>query len=617
MLRRKFLANTAATAAAFLPGPRAIAAARDREWNWYGGDAHASRYSPVGRITPSNVRHLKVAWTHKTGDASTRPATAIECTPIVIDGVMYITTARVRVQALEAATGKLLWTFDPLQGQSSRRSPGVSRGVTYWEEGADKRILANYQDQLWSLDARTGKPVPSFGREGVIDLKRQLDHDMRNLTFKHTTPVVVYKDVIITGGGGGEGPYPESPGHIRGYDARSGKRRWIFHTVPKPNQFGNDTWEGDSWVYTGGANNWAGMSVDAARGMVFAGIGSPAFDFYGGNRKGSNLFGNSVVALDALSGERKWHFQIVHHDTWDYDMPAQPALLTIRNNGRSVDVVVQPTKQGWLFFFERDTGKPIWPIEERPIPASDLYGERLHPTQPYPTRPPALNRQGWKDEWITDISPESHAYVKAIVEKLKRGPLYTPTTKSGGLIHPGFRGGPLWGGCSFDPQRNRLFVSSDETSNVIAFEDASPDMPFRYALKTRAPLQDQDGYPGIKPPWGYMSAIDCDKGGFAWRVVNGEIPELKARGIANTGSPSHGGCISTAGGLVFMAGTFDKKIRAFSSDSGEVLWEYELPQGGFATPCTYEADGKQYVVIAAGGGKNGSAANDEFLAFSL
>jgi quinoprotein glucose dehydrogenase len=351
--------------------------------------------------------------------------------------------------------------------------------------------------------------------------------------------------------------------------------------------------------------------------LVFAGIGSPAFDFYGGNRKGANLFGNCVVALDAMSGARKWHFQIVHHDIWDYDLPAQPALITMRQGGRTIDAVVQPTKQGWMFFFDRETGKPIWPIEERPIPASDLYGERLHPTQPYPSKPPAVSRQGWKDEWITDISPESHAHVKAIVEKLKRGPIYTPTTKSGGLIHPGFRGGPLWGGCSFDPKRNRVFVNSDETSNVIAFEDAKPSMPFRYALKTRSPLQDQNGYPGIKPPWGYMTAIDCEKGDFAWRVVNGEIPELKAKGIAKTGSPSHGGSICTAGGLVFMAGTFDKKFRAFSSDSGEVVWEHQLPQGGFATPCSYEANGKQYVVIAAGGGKNGSDSNDEFIAFSL
>lgn len=618
MNRRTFLYQ-AAVSAAILPGPRALAngTPRDREWNWYAGDAFASRHSRCDRITPSNVKDLKVAWVHKTGDASTRPSTVIECTPIVVDGIMYLTTARLKVQALKAASGELLWTFEPGEVQTSRRAPGISRGVCYWEEGDDKRLFATYRDQLLSIDARTGKLVDSFGTGGRVDLKTDFDHDMRNLNYKHTSPVVVYKDVVITGGGGGEGPYPEAPGHIRGYDARTGKRRWIFHTIPRPGEFGNETWENDSWVSIGGTNNWAGMSVDPVRGWVFAGIGSPAFDFYGGNRKGANLFGNSVVALDALSGERKWHYQIVHHDTWDYDMPAQPALITMRQGGRTIDAVVQPTKQGWLWFFDRQTGKPIWPVEERPIPASDLPGEQLSATQPYPSKPPALSRQGWKDEWITDITPEAHAHVKAIVEKLKRGPIYTPEAKDGTIVHPGFRGGALWGGCCFDPKRNRVFVNSDETTNIIAFADAKPGMPFRYSLTKRQELEDADGYPGIKPPWGYVTAVDCEKGEFAWRVVNGEFAELKAKGIPKTGTCSHGGSICTAAGLVFMAGTFDKKMRGFDSDSGKVLWETELPAGGFATPCTYEAEGKQFVVIAAGGGKDGSQANDEFIAFSL
>jgi len=617
MDRRKFLLQSAATAA-FIPGERAHAngTPRDREWNWYAGDAHASRYSPVERINASNVKNLKVAWTHKTGDANLRPATAIECTPIVVDGVMYITTARVKVQALKAATGELIWTFDPGASSGARRSPGVNRGVCYWEEGNDKRIIATYQDQLWAINAATGKAVETFGKKGMIDLKEEFDHDMRNLTFKHTSPAVVYKDVIVTGGGGGEGPYPEAPGHIRGWDAKTGKRRWIFHTVPRPGEFGNDTWEGDSWIPTGGTNCWAGMSLDPKLGWVFAGVGSPSFDFYGGNRKGANLFGNCVLALDALTGERKWHFQTVHHDIWDWDLPAQPALITMRQGGKPIDAVVQCSKQGWLWFFDRQTGKPIWPIEERPVPPSDIAGEQLWKTQPHPTKPAPISRQGWKDEWITDISPESHAFVKAKVEKLSRGPAFTPTKRTGGIIHPGFRGGPLWGGCSFDPKRNRVFVNSDETSNVVIFEDAKPGMPYRYGLTERGQLLDQNGYPGIKPPWGYMTAIDCDKGEHAWRVVSGEIPELKAKGL-NTGSNSHGGSVCTAGGLVFHAGTFDKKIRAYDSDSGKVLWEYTLPQGGFATPCTYEANGKQFVVIAAGGGKNGSDANDEFIAFSL
>jgi quinoprotein glucose dehydrogenase len=617
--RRKFLKHSAAVTpvAVFIPGARANGPDRSREWVAYGGDEGASRYSQCDQITPANAKNLKVAWVHKTGDASERPATAIECTPIVVDGVMYLTTARLKVQALKAASGELIWTFDPLQGRPSRRAPGVNRGVTYWEEGGDKRIFFPYQDQLWSLDAKTGKPVESFGAGGMIDLKEHFDHDMTGLTFKHTSPVVVFQDVVITGGGGGEGPYPEAPGHIRGWDARTGKRRWIFHTVPKPGEFGHDTWAGESWKYTGGTNCWAGMSVDLKRGVVYAGIGSPSFDFWGGNRHGDNLFGNCVLALDALTGKRKWHFQTVHHDIWDYDLPAQPALFSIRQGRRTVDAVVQVTKQSFLFFLDRDTGKPLFPVEERPIPPSPMPGEKLSRTQPFPLKPPPVSRQGFFDDWITDISREAHAAVKAQVDKLAHGPLFTPTRYEGGIIHPGFRGGPLWGGCSFDPKRNLVFVSSDETSNIIAFDEAKPEMSVKMGLRTRQQLLDPEGYPGIKPPWGYMTAIDADKGDFRWRVVNGEFKELKARGIPKTGSNSHGGSICTAGGLVFMAGTFDKMMRAFDSETGKVVWEQELPAGGFATPMTYEANGKQYVVIAAGGGKNGSKANDEYIAFSL
>ena len=615
MNRRQFLYQTAAAASL-----GAAPSNRAKEWNHYGGDAGASRYSPCEQIKPANVAKLKVAWTHKTADANSRPATVIECTPIVVDGVMYITTARNRVQALEAASGKLLWTFDAGVaggGAPSRRAPGVNRAVCYWEEGDDKRIFATFRDQLWAINARTGQPVPGFGKNGAIDLKENFDHDMSKLTFKHSSPVVVYKDVVITGGGGGEGPYPEAPGHIRGWDAKTGKRRWIFHTIPQPGEFGHETWAGDSWKYTGGTNCWAGMSVDEKRGWVFAGIGSPSFDYWGGNRAGDNLYGNCVLALDALTGERKWHYQIVHHDIWDYDMPAQPALITVKKDGRTIDAVVQPTKQAYLFILDRETGKPLFPVEERPIPASKMPGEVLSKTQPHPVKPPPLARLGFKKEWITDISPEAHAHVSAIVEKLEYGDLFHPAPMSGGIVHPGFRGGPLWGGCSFDPKRNRIFVNSDETTNYIAFKDAEPGMNVRFGLSKRVVLQDHEGYPGIKPPWGYMTAVDAGKGEFAWRVVNGEYAELKKRGIPKTGTHSHGGSICTAAGLVFMAGTFDRMIRAFDSKSGKILWEHELPAGGFATPMTYEANGKQYVVIAAGGGKDGSKANDEFIAFAL
>ncbi len=611
MHRRDFLAGAAA---ASLP---AGAAPASKEWQVYGSDSGASRYSACEQIGKKNVSKLKLAWTHHTEDASERPATAIECTPIVVDGTMFLTTPRIKTRAIDPVTGKTKWTFDPARGQGTRSAPGVSRGVTYWSQGRDKRIFSVYRDQLLSIDAVTGELDSKFGDKGAIDLTRNLDHDMTGLAFRHSSPVVVFEDLVITGGGGGEGPYPEAPGHIRAYDARTGQRRWIFHTVPKPGEFGHETWSGDSWKTTGGTNCWAGMSVDAKRGIVFAGIGSPSFDFYGGNRKGANLFGNCVLALDCRTGKRVWHFQTVHHDVWDYDLPAQPVLITIRQKGKSVDAVVQVTKQGFVYFFDRATGKPLFPVEERPIPKSDIEGEELWPTQPHPLKPPPVSRQGFTEADITDISPEAHAHVKKIFDGARTGALFTPVAKRGVLIHPGFRGGPLWGGLAFDPVRNRIFVGSDEWTNRVALDDAGPGEGFRYALKDRAPVTDHEGYPGFKPPWGYMTAIDCDSGDFVWRVVNGEFPELTKRGIKKTGTPSHGGAFCTAGGIVVKAGTFDKKIRAFDSDSGDVLWEHELNAGGFATPCTYEANGKQYIAVAAGGGKDGSRATDEFVAFSL
>ncbi|MEZ5403060.1 MAG: pyrroloquinoline quinone-dependent dehydrogenase [Bryobacteraceae bacterium] len=614
MDRRSFVQSAAAAAAASLA---ADAAEPAWEWRVYGGDAGASRYAPLAQINKSNVARLKPAWTHRTGDALERPATAIECTPIVVDGVMFLTTPQVKVRAVNALTGETRWTFDPAAGSRSRRAPGANRGVTYWRDGDAKRIFAPVRDMLYSIDAVTGELDAAFGEKGVVDLSKDLDVDMTGKSFRHSSPVVVFEDLVIVGGGGGEGPYPEAPGHIRAYDARTGKRRWIFHTAPRPGEFGNDTWEGDSWIHVGGTNCWSGMSLDAGRGIVFAGIGSPSFDFYGGNRKGANLFGNCVLALDARSGGRKWHFQTVHHDVWDYDLPAQPALLTIRNGGARRDVVVQITKQSFVFVLDRETGEPVFPVEERPIPKSDVVNEQLWPTQPWPVKPPPLSRIGFFEKDITDISPEAHAHVKAIFDQCRAGALFTPVAKDGVLIHPGFRGGPLWGGSAFDPERNLLFVGSDEWTNRIVLRDGQPGEPFRYGLVDRAPVTDHEGYPAIKPPWGYMTAIDMDKGEFRWRVVNGEYPELTKRGIRKTGTPSHGGAICTSGGLVFKAGTVDKMIRAFDSDTGAVLWEHRLDEGGFATPSTYEAGGKQFVVIAAGGGKDGSRSSDEFVAFAL
>lgn len=623
--RRSFLKGGASLAAActgsaFIPGARATTKDPDREWQHYGGDAGSTRYSPLDQINRSNVKRLKVAWVHHTEDAVERPATTIECTPIVVDGVMYLSTARLQVRALDAATGKAIWNFDHAAGSRRRGAPGVNRGVTYWQDpgnSKDQRIYIPIREQLLCLNAATGKLIPGFANEGALNLNKDFDPDRPELPVKHTSPVVIYKDLVITGGGGGDGADPQAPGHIRAYDARTGKRKWIFYTIPKPGQFGHDTWGGDSWKTAGGTNNWGGLSLDLKRGWLFVSTGSPSFDYYGGFRKGTNLFGNSIVVLNASTGERVWHFQLVHHDVWDYDLPCQPALITIRRGGRTIDAVAQMTKMGMVFLFERETGKPIFPIEERPVPASDIPGEELWPTQPFPVKPPPLNRLAFTEDDITNISPEAHAAVRKIWSGSRAGRIYLPPSRHGTIVHPGFRGGVLYGGCSFDPKRNRLFINSDENTNRIVLEEAPPDRGYRYHLTQRIRLYDAEGYPAIKPPWGYMTAIDLEKGEFAWRVVNGEFPELKARGVPKTGTPTNGGSIATAGGLVFMAGTFDEKMRAFDADSGEILWEHQLEAAGYATPCTYEVNGRQYVTIAAGGGKGFTKPGDSFVTFAL
>ena len=359
------------------------------------------------------------------------------------------------------------------------------------------------------------------------------------------------------------------------------------------------------------------MSLDQERGWLFASTGSPAFDYWGGDRKGQNLFGNCVLALDAETGKRQWHFQVVHHDVWDYDLPAQPALVTMRQGGKTIDAVVQVTKQSLVFFFDRQTGKPIFPVEERRMPQSKVPGEELWPTQPFPTKPPPLSRIRLDAKQMTNISPEAHAKFVELLENTDHGLLYEPPSTRGTFVHPGFRGGSLWGGCCHDPERNLLFATSDENTNRITLSPADSGEGYEWKLSERWKVRDDEGYPIVKPPWGYVTAIDMETGDFKWRVVNGEYPELTAQGLPKTGTPSHGGSIATKGGLVFFAGTFDRKFRAFDGDTGEILWEHQLEAGGFATPCSYEVDGKQYVVIAAGGGKGDSPAGDAYVCFSL
>lgn len=608
--RRDFLTS------AFLAAPTWSAERTEADWRYYGGDAGASRFSPLEQIQRANVAKLKPAWSYRCGDASQRPSTTIECTPLVVDGVMYLTTARVNVRALKAATGEALWDFAPQSAPA--RGATVNRGVAWFEDGKDRRVFAAIRDKLYCLDPRKGEPLKNFGDNGVVDLAAQFDRDMTGLSFRVTSPAVVFEDTVIVGGGGGEGPRPEAPGHVRGYDVYTGKRKWIFHTIPHPGESGYDTWPREAWRRSGAANNWAGMSVDLKRGWVFVSTGSASFDFWGGDRHGDNLFSDCVLVLDARTGRRIWHYQTVHHDVWDYDLPAQPALVSLRQGGRTRDAVAQVTKTGFVFLLDRETGKPLFPVEERKTPASDVEREKLSPTQPFPLKPAPLSRLEVNEDLITDISPEAREFVLKRFRSLRGGVPFAPPSSQGTIFSPGTLGGALWGGCAFDPSGQRLFVNSSELPSIATLRDGRPQDGFRFGLNAYEKLIDHEGYPGVKPPWGHLTAIDLSTGNFAWREPLGEYPELAGRGHKRTGTFLLGGCIATAGGLVFVAATPDEKIRAIDSASGAVLWEHKLPAGGYATPATYMTGGKQYVVIACGGGnRQPTPSGDEYVAFSL
>jgi len=608
--RRGFLSS------ALLSLPAWSATPGEGDWRFYGGDAGATRFSPLDQIKRGNVANLKPAWSHPCGDAIQRPATTIECTPLVVDGVAYLTTARVQVRALKASTGEALWNFNPLSG--SRGAAGVNRGVAWFEDGKDRRVFAAIQDKLYCLHPLSGELVRSFGDNGVVDLSAQFDRDMTGLSFRVTSPAVVFEDTVIVGGGGGEGPRPQAPGHVRGYDAYTGKRKWIFHTIPHPGEFGYDTWPKDAWQRNGAANNWAGMSLDQKRGWVFISTGSASFDFWGGDRHGDNLFANCVLAINARTGRRQWHFQTVHHDVWDYDLPAQPALVTVRQGGRTRDAVAQVTKTGFVFLLDRESGKPLFPVDERKTSPSDVEDEKLSPTQPFPRKPAPLARTEVNEDLLTDISPEAREYALKKFRSLRGGTPFPPPSMQGTIFSPGTLGGALWGGCAFDPSSQRLFVNTSELPSIVTLRVPGAEASFRFGITGYEKFIDPEGFPAVKPPWGHLTAVNMETGDFAWREVLGEYPKLVERGRRRTGTFQLGGCIATAGGLVFVAATADEKIRAFDSASGAVLWEYKLPTGGYATPCTYSAGGKQFVLIACGGGnRQQTPSGDVYMAFSL
>jgi quinoprotein glucose dehydrogenase len=690
------------------------------DWSIYGGDKEASRYSSLTQIHKENVKNLKIAWVYRTGDADTvNNRSQIQCQPIVVNGVLYASSPQKKFFALDGATGKSLWIFDPLKeiSEGEYAWAGTNRGVTYWESGEDKRVLVTAGAYLFALNALTGEIIRSFGNQGKIDLHEGLDYHKKDFFIVSNTPGIVYKDLIIIGMRLSEGA-DAAPGHIRAYHVKTGKREWIFHTIPHPKEFGYETWEDStSWKKIGGANNWSGMSLDEKRGIVFVPTGSAAFDFYGGNRKGTNLFANCLIALKAETGERLWHFQTTHHDIWDRDLPANPNLVTITQEGKKIDAVAQITKQGRIFVFERETGKPVFPIEEVPVPPSDLAGEQAHATQPVPTLPEPFSRQVFTEEEITNISTESHDYIKNIWKTAKSGNQFIPPSKQGTIIFPGFDGGGEWGGASFDKETGFLYVNANEMAwilKIIDIEQAdkldftnlgksvyaknctachgenregntggnypsllnlkkkykqeevfniinngkgmmpafkhisdgekealiaflleiegkkevimkeiaekkkdkrSAEIPYTITGYNR--FLDQNGYPAVRPPWGTLNAINLSTGKLAWKVPLGEIAELTQKGIPPTGTENYGGPIVTKGGLVFIGASKDEKFRAFDKDNGKILWETQLPAGGYATPCTYQINGKQYVVIAAGGGKMGTKSGDSYIAFAL
>jgi len=601
---------------------------RATDWPAVGNDPGGMRYSALDQINRENVAGVRPVWTYHTGELEGRKGKTIECTPLVIDGVMYLTTAYLRVVALDAATGREVWTFDPLKDHPPRHEPtsgGVNRGCAYWSDGkagGERRVIHGTSDgRVFSLNARDGRLDPGFGDGGILDLRAGLDPKVAGLGYGPTSAPAVWKDTVIVGVSCGEGPGIAAPGDVRAFDVRTGRQVWRFRTVPAPGEFGNETWEGDSWKGRGGANAWGGFSTDEARGLVFAGLGSAAFDFYGGDRRGDNLFANCVVALDAKTGRRVWHVQILRHDLWDHDLPVYPNLVTVSHGGKRIDAVAQVTKTGYVFLLDRETGAPLFEVRDQPVPASDVPGERAAPAQPIPVRPPPFSAQSFDESNATDIGEANRASVLKRLREVRAGPAFNPPSLQGTVVIPGFHGGANWSGASFDPTTGLLYVNSNNVPNIVTLVEAKKgEAPGYgpYGHTGYAQFLDHEGYPAIKPPWGLLNAIDLNTGEFAWRVPLGEFPELTARGVPQTGTETFGGSIVTAGGLVFIAGTKDERLRAFDARTGRTLWEQPLPAGGYATPATYAVNGRQFVVIAAGGaGKLKTRAGDAFVAFAL
>ena len=617
----------------FAPSALAQTGALNGEWRSYGGDDGSTKYAALDQIDAANVERLQVAWQWESSDtaivAENRQlrAGAFKATPLMVDGVLYIRTSLSIVAAIDAETGEELWVQDVGSYESGRPTNlGFnSRGVAHWSDGDDARIfLATSDAHLWSFDAATGRPIGSFGGDGKIDLTQGLRRPVDRNAYQVISPPLVVGDIVIVDSSISDGPryMTAPPGDIRGFDVRTGELTWTFHTVPQAGEFGNDAWKDDSWTYTGNTNVWTIMSADQELGYVYLPIGTPTNDWYGGHRLGDNLFAESLVCLDAATGERVWHFQMVHHGLWDYDLPAAPTLVDITVDGRDIKAVAQVSKQGFTYVFDRVTGEPVWPIEERPVAQSSVPGEQASPTQPFPTKPPAFERQGISVDDLIDFTPELRAEAEEILSQFEYGNLFHPPSEKGTIQMPGWGGGANWYGAGFDLETGYLYVPSRTNPISVVLEKTDPERSDFNYRRGRSGLRGPQGFPLVKPPYSRLTAIDLSTGEHAWQVTLGDGPRrrLIEMGVSDPGplggGPFTGPLVTKT--LLFLGVGGDRRstqspvLNAFDKATGEIMHAVDLPATLTGTPMTYMAGGKQYIVAAFG-----SAAESGLVALAL